>query len=341
MIAASTGCGGRSSDEPAHSVPREPSKSWLCMSPGRVKVKRHVGPASGRPQRLHRQLDPRPSLVHRVPVRLSPWLPCHCWRAAGPARCQRAAGSRRRPPEPLLLAGAVPRRLPPAGRPAERAVHRHWRSPPVGSAATMTTVLAVWYAGIADRWADNSPLDVGFSLLEQANTWIWVLALLGTGRACSPAPVRGLGYASEASFPALCCTRPSSSRSPRRGGLGSRRGVEVRDHLPGRACPAPAAVRGPGPPDQRDRFLFGMQPRRPEASPTAPVPALPKATNDLPIAPRYPTAAAVDAELVRLDASDRWPPRSDRNLPAAEDGVGDRPPYRPYSTIPRPVGRSV
>lgn len=174
----------------------------------------------------------------------------------------------------------------------------------------MTTVLAVWYAGIADRWADNSPLDVGFSLLEQANTWIWVLALLGTGRACSPAPVRGLGYASEASFPALCCTRPSSSRSPRRGGLRSRRGVEVRDHLPGRACPAPAAVRGPGPPDQRDRFLFGMQPRRPEASPTAPVPRIAQGHQRPPDRPRYPTAAAVDAELVRLDASDRWPPRS-------------------------------
>jgi hypothetical protein len=113
-------------------------------------------------------------------------------------------------------------------------------------------------------------------LLEQANTWIWVLALLGTGRACSPAPVRGLGYASEASFPALCCTRPSSSRSPRRGGLGSRRGVEVRDHLPSRACPAPAAVRGPGPPDQRDRFLFGMQPRRPRRVPQRPSPHCPR-----------------------------------------------------------------
>jgi glucan biosynthesis protein C len=84
---------------------------------------------------------------------------------------------------------------------AERAVHRHWRPLLAAAAATMATALAVWHSGIADHWSDNSPLDVGFSLLEQANTWIWVLALLGAGRALLSTPVRGLGYASEASFP--------------------------------------------------------------------------------------------------------------------------------------------
>jgi glucans biosynthesis protein C len=84
---------------------------------------------------------------------------------------------------------------------AERAIHRHWRPLLAVAAATMATVLGVWHAGIADRWADGSPLDVGFSLLEQANTWVWVLALLGAGRALLSTPVRGLGYASEASFP--------------------------------------------------------------------------------------------------------------------------------------------
>jgi glucans biosynthesis protein C len=84
---------------------------------------------------------------------------------------------------------------------AERVVHRHWRSLLAAAAVTMTTVLLVWRSGIDDRWADGSPADVGFSLLEQANTWVWVLALLGAGKALLGRPVPGLGYASEASFP--------------------------------------------------------------------------------------------------------------------------------------------
>jgi glucan biosynthesis protein C len=88
-----------------------------------------------------------------------------------------------------------------ADRDAEGAVHRHWRPLLIAAAATMAAVLGVWHAGIADHWSDGSPLDVGFSLVEQVNTWVWVLALLGTARALLSSPVRGLGYASEASFP--------------------------------------------------------------------------------------------------------------------------------------------
>jgi glucans biosynthesis protein C len=84
---------------------------------------------------------------------------------------------------------------------AERAVHRRWRALLAAALATMAMVLTVWRAGIDDRWADGSPLDVGFSLVEQANTWIWVLALLGAAKALLSTPVRGLGYASEASLP--------------------------------------------------------------------------------------------------------------------------------------------
>jgi len=83
----------------------------------------------------------------------------------------------------------------------QRVVHRHWRSLLVAAAATMTTVLLVWSSGTGDGWRDGSPLDVGFSFLEEANTWLWVLALLGAGRALVGGPVRGLRYASEASFP--------------------------------------------------------------------------------------------------------------------------------------------
>jgi glucans biosynthesis protein C len=84
---------------------------------------------------------------------------------------------------------------------AERAVHRHWRPLLAGAVTTMATMLLVWSSGVDDGWPDGSPLDVGFSLLEQANTWIWVLALLGAGRALLSRPLPGLGYASEASFP--------------------------------------------------------------------------------------------------------------------------------------------
>jgi glucans biosynthesis protein C len=84
---------------------------------------------------------------------------------------------------------------------AERLVHRHWRPLLAAAAVTMATVLLVWRSGIGDGWGDGSPLDVGFSLLEEANTWIWVLALVGAGRALLRAPLPGLGYASEASLP--------------------------------------------------------------------------------------------------------------------------------------------
>ena len=84
---------------------------------------------------------------------------------------------------------------------AERAVHRHWRPLLAVAAATMTTVLLVWSSGTDNGWRDGSPLDVGFSLFEEANTWIWVLALLGAGRALLSRRLPGLAYASEASFP--------------------------------------------------------------------------------------------------------------------------------------------
>ena len=84
---------------------------------------------------------------------------------------------------------------------AERAVHQHWRALLVAAAATMTTVLLVWSSGVGDTWTDGSLPDAAFTLLEAANTWIWVLALLGAARALLSRGRRGLAYASEASFP--------------------------------------------------------------------------------------------------------------------------------------------
>jgi glucan biosynthesis protein C len=84
---------------------------------------------------------------------------------------------------------------------AERAVHRHWRALLAAAAVTMATAMVVWASGIGDGWRDGSPAGVAFTLLEEANTWLWVLALLGAGRALLSRPVPGLRYASEASFP--------------------------------------------------------------------------------------------------------------------------------------------
>ena len=83
----------------------------------------------------------------------------------------------------------------------ERLVHRGWRPLLVAAAITMTTALLVWSSGTSGRWSDGSLPDIGFALFEEANTWIWVLALLGAGRALLSRPRRGLRHASEASFP--------------------------------------------------------------------------------------------------------------------------------------------
>jgi glucans biosynthesis protein C len=84
---------------------------------------------------------------------------------------------------------------------AEGVVHRGWRPLLAAAVVTMTTVMVVWSSGTGDGWRDGSPVDVGFTVLEEANTWLWVLALLGAGKALLGSPIRGLRYASEASFP--------------------------------------------------------------------------------------------------------------------------------------------
>jgi glucans biosynthesis protein C len=84
---------------------------------------------------------------------------------------------------------------------AEGVVQRCWRPLLAAAVVTMTMAMLVWSSGTGDGWRDGSPVDVGFSVLEEANTWLWVLALLGAGKALLGSPIRGLRYASEASFP--------------------------------------------------------------------------------------------------------------------------------------------
>jgi glucan biosynthesis protein C len=71
----------------------------------------------------------------------------------------------------------------------------------VTAAATMTTVLLVWHSGADARWADNSLPDVGFSLFEQINVWVCVLALLGMGHLLLGRTNRVLRYANEGAYP--------------------------------------------------------------------------------------------------------------------------------------------
>jgi glucan biosynthesis protein C len=149
---------------------------------------------------------------------------------------------------------------------AERAVHRHWRPLLAAAAGTMTAVLLVQRSGIDDRL-----FTAGFALLEQVNTWVWVLALLGAGRALLSTPVRGLRYASEASFPGYVLHQTV---------LVAVAYVVVGWDLPvwqefAVLCLATfaltlllyeAVVRRTG----ATRFLFGMKPGRPEPSPATP-----------------------------------------------------------------------
>jgi glucans biosynthesis protein C len=169
---------------------------------------------------------------------------------------------------------------------AERAIHRHWRPLLVAAALTMTTVLLVWNTGTDDGWADGSLFDIGFSLFEQVNTWIWVLALLGAGKALLSGPIRGLRYASEASYP-FYVLHQTVIVAVAYVVVGWDLGVWPKFAT---VCLAAFAltlllyevlVRR----TNATRFVFGMKPRRPQASPTTPAPAAPQPGNDLPTAP--------------------------------------------------------
>jgi peptidoglycan/LPS O-acetylase OafA/YrhL len=83
----------------------------------------------------------------------------------------------------------------------ERLVHRAWRPLLVVAILTMATAMVVWHTGANDRWADKSALDIGFSILEQVNVWVWVLGLLGVGHALLNREHRVLRYANQAAYP--------------------------------------------------------------------------------------------------------------------------------------------
>jgi glucans biosynthesis protein C len=84
---------------------------------------------------------------------------------------------------------------------AEDMIHRSWKPLVATAVGTMATVLSVYHSGVDATWANNSLRDVSFTMLEQANAWVWVLALLGAGHALLDRGNRVLRYASEGAYP--------------------------------------------------------------------------------------------------------------------------------------------
>ena len=82
----------------------------------------------------------------------------------------------------------------------QRIVERRWPWILAGAVLTMTAVYAV---NIADpAWADRSWQDALFQVLENTNTWMWVLGLIGAARAFLDRPdTPALRYANQAAYP--------------------------------------------------------------------------------------------------------------------------------------------
>jgi peptidoglycan/LPS O-acetylase OafA/YrhL len=134
----------------------------------------------------------------------------------------------------------------------------------------MTTVLLVWHSGADASWVDNSLPDVGFSLLEQVNVWIWVLTLLGAGHALLDHENRVLRYANEGAYPFYLLHQTvilAVAYVVVRWDLGvwPKYAVVVAVSFTLTLGLYEVAVRR----RNATRFLFGMKPRRPALAPTA------------------------------------------------------------------------
>lgn len=81
-------------------------------------------------------------------------------------------------------------------------VRRTWRWLLAGAVVTMGTAFTVWITGADARWAQGSALDIAFQLVECANTWLWVLGLIGAaGEFLGRPATRVLRYANEGAYP--------------------------------------------------------------------------------------------------------------------------------------------
>jgi len=71
----------------------------------------------------------------------------------------------------------------------------------------MTAVFLVARSGVVETWADGSAIQNAFEMLQNVNTWVWVLALLGLGHRFLRRENRALRYANPAAYPFYLVTR--------------------------------------------------------------------------------------------------------------------------------------
>lgn len=81
-------------------------------------------------------------------------------------------------------------------------VRRTWRRLLAGGVVTMAVCFAVWMSGADADWADLSTPSILFQLVVSANTWLWVLGLIGAAGVFLNRPeTRLLRYANEGAYP--------------------------------------------------------------------------------------------------------------------------------------------
>lgn len=83
----------------------------------------------------------------------------------------------------------------------QRVIERVWPWFLAIGVVTMAIVLRVWSSGADGRWADGSWQSTSFDFVQAANTWLWVLGLIGVAGRFLRFENRLLRYANEAAYP--------------------------------------------------------------------------------------------------------------------------------------------
>ena len=223
----------------------------------------------GRPQRLHGQLHARPPVVHRLPVHLLARRPAAAGAlarpagphplaavgdAAGAAGRRRAARPQRRPPEPLVLAGPVRRRVPAAGRRADRAPRAPTLAAPAGHGRDHDDHGPA-RVELGDQWPLERRLAARHRVLAvRAGQHLDLGAGPARRRQGAPEQPAPRSRLRQRGLVPLLRAPPDGHRRARlrRRWMGPRSVAEVRDPLPGRVRPDPGAVRARRPPDEPD-----------------------------------------------------------------------------------------
>jgi glucans biosynthesis protein C len=83
----------------------------------------------------------------------------------------------------------------------QRVIERVWPWFLAAAIVTMAIALRVWSSGADGRWADGSWQSTTFDFVQAANTWLWVLGLIGAAGRLLRFENRLLRYANEAAYP--------------------------------------------------------------------------------------------------------------------------------------------